>query len=327
MKPTTSDVINELTLAEAAAWLTRLQGDERTASTEAAFKDWLSTSPAHGRAFARVSDVWDLLPGALEPVDRGTERRQSAPRRRVRERRRYQWLVATAAAALLLVTVGVVRVLLPTDRTYETAVGEQRTVVLDDQTRVTLNTGTRLVVKYSRSERHILLEDGEAVFHVAKNPRRPFVVETSLTQVVALGTVFDVRRHPQHVDVTLLEGKVWVAARTAAPGQSAVSTVLSPGERLVMRNDGGHALDRPDIEAAMAWQHGQIYFDDSTLADAIAELNRYGGEPIRVSDPALAALRISGVFSLQDPAQFATAVASLHGLHVVRDGGALTLAR
>jgi len=326
MKPTTSDVINELTLAEAAAWLTRLQGGERTASTEAAFKDWLSTSPTHARAFARVSDVWDLIPGALEPVDLGMERQQSTPRRRVRERR-YQWLVATAAAVLLLATVGVVRVLLLTDRTYETAVGEQRTVVLDDQTRVTLNTGTRLVVKYSRSERHILLTDGEAVFHVAKNPRRPFVVETGLTQVVALGTVFDVRRHPQHVDVTLLEGKVWVAAHAVAPGQSAISTVLSPGERLVMRNDGGHALDRPDIEAAMAWQHGQIYFDDNTLADAIAELNRYGGEPIRINDPALATLRISGVFSLHDPAQFATAVASLHGLHVVRNAGALTLAR
>lgn len=325
MKPTTCAVINELTLAEAAAWLTRLQESERSAATEAAFKEWLSASPTHARAFTRVNDVWELIPGALAPAQQPHAPR--APRRHRMRERRTPWLAAAACVVALLTVAGVVRTLTPTDRTYQTALGEQRTVVLDDQTRVTLNTGTRLVVAYRRSERRILLEHGEALFHVAKNPHRPFVVQTGDEQVLALGTVFDVRRDPQRVDVTLLEGKVWIGAQAASPGQAALSTVLAPGERLVMRADGSHELDRPDIEATMAWQHGQIYFDDTTLSDAVAELNRYGGERIRIANPALAALHVSGVFSVHDPEQFATAVASLHGLRIARDGGTLVLAR
>lgn len=325
MKPTNSDVISELTLAEAAAWLTRLQESERTAATEAAFKEWLSVSPAPARAFTRVNDVWELIPGALAPVQRA--RKPHAPRRhRIRKRRRAPWLAAAACAAVLLGVAGIVRMLLPNDRTYQTAIGEQRTIVLDDQTSVMLNTDTRLVVAYRRSERRILLERGEALFHVAMNPNRPFVVQTGEEQVVDLGTVFDVRHDPQRVAVTLLEGTVWVS-RAAAPSQTALSTVLVPGQRLVMRADGSHALDRPDIVATMAWQHGQIYFDDTTLPDAVAEFNRYGGEQIHINNPALAALHVSGVFSVHDPAQFVTAVASLHGLRIVRDDRTLILTR
>lgn len=325
MKPTTSDVINELTLAEAAAWLTRLQEFERTPATEAAFKEWLSADPAHARAFTRINDVWELIPGALAPVQ--PLHVQPAPRRHHMRERRVPWLAVAACAVVVLATAGIVYTLRPVDRMYQTAVGEQRTVVLDDHTRVTLDTDTRLVVEYRKSERRIVFERGEALFQVTMNPRRPFVVQTGGEQVVDLGTVFDVRRDPEHVAVTLLEGKVWIGAKAASPDQSAVSTVLTPGERLVMRADGSHVLDRPDIEAALAWRHGQIYFDDITLSGAIAELNRYGGEQIRIANPALAPLRVSGVFSVHDPAQFATAVASLHDLRLVRDGGTLVLAR
>lgn len=325
MKSTTSDVINGLTLAEAAAWLTRLQESERTVATEAAFKEWLSADPAHARAFTRINDVWELIPGALAPMQQ--LRLQPARRRHRMRERRTPWLAAAACALVVLTAAGIVHMFRPVDRTYQTAVGEQRTVVLDDLTRVTLDTNTRLVVEYRRSERRVVFEHGEALFHVTTNPHRPFVVQTGDEQVVDLGTVFDVRRDPQRVAVTLLEGKVWVGAQAAAPGQSALSTVLAPGERLVIRADGSHAFDRPDIEAAMAWRRGQIYFDDTTLPDAIAELNRYGGEQIRIANPALAQLHVSGVFSVHDPAQFATAVASLHDLRLVRDGGTLVLAR
>lgn len=88
--------------------------------------------------------------------------------------------------------------------------------------------------------------------------------------------------------------------------------MLIPGERLTLRVDGTHVLDRPNLEQGTAWQHGQVYFDDATLADAVAELNRYGGPSIRIADPALGGLRVSGVFSVRDPAQFASAVAALH---------------
>lgn len=321
MKPT-SEVIDELTLAEASAWLTRLQDSGRTASAEAAFKEWLSANPAHARAFTRVNDVWEIIPGAAA---------LGQPPRTVRYRRAHRartpWLAAAACAALVLIAVGIVHTLVPTARTYQTAPGVQKTVVLADHTRVTLNTDTRLLVEYRGSERRVVLERGEALFHVKENAQRPFVVKTGTAQIVDLGTVFDVRHYSPTVAVTLLEGKVWVGAKAARPGQPALSTVLVPGERLTLRADGTHVLERPDIQQALAWRHGQVYFDDTTLSDAVADLNRYGGTPIRISDPALGDLRISGVFSVHDPAEFALAVASLHNLRTGHRGNAIVLMR
>lgn len=322
MKPT-SEVIDELTLAEASAWLTRLQDSGRTAAAEAAFKEWLAASPAHARAFTRANDVWELIPGAMATA---AYRPRTADRRHARPRR-TPWLVAAACAALLLVTAGVVRVLLPANQTYQTAAGAQKTVVLADHTRITLNTDTRLVVEYRKGERRVQLERGEALFHVTENPQRPFIVQTGDAQIVDLGTVFDVRHDSRRVAVTLLEGKVWVGARNAPPGQSAPSVVLTLGERLTIAANGTHTLDRPNLEEAVAWQHGQVYFDDTTLADAVAELDRYGGVRIRIADPALSNLRVSGVFSVRDPAQFASAVASLHDLHAARSGRVIVLKR
>lgn len=321
MKPT-SEVIDELTLAEASAWLTRLQDSGRTAAAEAAFKEWLSANPAHARAFTRVNDVWELLPGAIAPFHR-----PEAARHHHARARRTPWLAAAACATLLLVTAGFVRMLLPADQTYQTAAGAQKTIMLDDHTRVTLNTDTKLVVEYRKNERRVLLERGEALFHVTENPQRPFILQTGNTQVVDLGTVFDVSHYSQRIAVMLMEGKIWVGTRTAPPGQSAPSNVLAPGERLTIHADGKRVLDRPNLEEALAWQRGQVYFDDTTLADAAAELNRYGGMQIQIADPVLGNLRVSGVFSVRDPAQFASAVASLHDLRAARQGDAIVLKR
>jgi transmembrane sensor len=324
MKSNASDVINELTLAEAAAWLTRLQESGRTQAIEAAFKEWLAASPAHARAFTRVNDVWELIPGAIKPAHRPREVRNA----RTRAGRRTRRFVAAGCVALLLLlaVVSVVR-FLPADRTYQTAIGAQQTVMLDDNTRVTLNTDTRLTVEYRANERRILLERGEALFEVAKNPQRPFVVQTGDEQVVALGTTFDVRRDPTRLEVVLLEGKVEIGKHGALPDATARKTVLKPGERFIMVAGNEPVLDRPEIAGALAWQHGQVYFDDTALSDAVAELNRYGNTRIRFADPAIASLRVSGVFSTRDPAQFAAAVASLHGLRLAHKDASLELTR
>lgn len=326
MKSTTSEVITELTLAEAAAWLTRLQEPGRTVATEAAFKEWLARDPAHANAFTRVSEIWELLPSA----NALPSKRRSARTLRTTSPGGWWHPVWTAAAicvGIFLAAAGYFYSLAPVSHAFETAVGEQRTVVLDDQTSVTLNTNTRFVVTYGRSERKVSLEHGEALFRVINDPNRPFVVKTGDEQVMDLGTIFDVRKEPQSVAVTLLEGKVWVRSNSMAASQAPFSAALGPGERVVMHADGSHVVDRPDLAASTAWQHGQIILDDTTLLDAVAEFNRYGGEQLRIADPALAGLHVSGVFSLHDPGQFATAVASLKGLKVMRDGKTLVITR
>jgi transmembrane sensor len=224
---------------------------------------------------------------------------------------------------------------------YGTGVGEQQRVMLGDGTRMTLNTDTHLSVDLGSSQRTVDMRDGEALFEVAKDPRRPFVVRAAGTSVVAHGTAFSVRLTPQGaaggpaLTVTLLEGHVSVE-RAAGEAASALAPSaprqMQPGERLRLTRspDGAPATqaDRPNLESAVAWQHSEAAFDDVSLADAVAEMNRYNRTPIVLLQPQrLGELRVSVLYRTGDSAGFARAVADLHGLSLQERQGRLELAK
>jgi transmembrane sensor len=314
-----SRIAEEIALAEASAWLARLQSTVRTPAAEAGFKTWLAADPTHARAFARVTDTWDIIPGAA------LLSRASVS---ARPRSKRMPIAIAACAALLAMVVGLAS-WLPRDPVYRTAVGEQQTITLADGTRITLNTDSRLVVSYDAAQRRVRLTHGEALFEVAKRPQWPFVVQAGDEQVKALGTTFVVRRDPDRLAVSLIEGRVEVTRHAAMLVPGPVDPlVLSPGERVTLHADGAvRTLDRPRVEAMTAWRRGEVMFDDVALADAVAELNRYGGTRVHVRDPALQQLRVSGVFSTRDPAEFARAIAQLHHLHIDGSGADVTIMR
>jgi Fe2+-dicitrate sensor, membrane component len=194
---TDHEIFEDLVLAEASAWLARLQGSSRTAAAEAAFKAWVAEDVVHARAFARVTETWDIIPGAAQ-LNNVQAIARTRPRRRVLE--------ALAACLLLAAIGGGVTLYKLRDPVYQTMVGGQQTVMLDDGTRITLNTDTRLTVAYSKTERRIVLNHGEAIFKDTENPHRPFIVQAGDRRVRALGTAFDVRSDPRLLEVTLMEG-------------------------------------------------------------------------------------------------------------------------
>lgn len=314
------EIIEDLKLAEASAWLARLQGAQRTAEAEDAFRAWLAESSAHARAFARVTDTWELIPGAQQLAER--------PQRRPARRRPLRLVLAAAAVLLVVLGVGSAWWLLRPP-VYQTVAGEQKTVVLEDGTRMILNTDTRVVVDYHKGQRDVRLDHGEALFEVAHNAERPFVVHVGERQVRALGTVFDVRGDSDHLTVALFKGSVRISHSGNAPPEAplARAVVLAPGERLTLHPGAKAVVDHPDMAQIDAWRRGLVMFDNASLAQAIAELNRYGGTPVRIADPTLADLRVSGVFSTGDPAEFASAVARLHGLEVARTKQAVVIRR
>ena len=205
--------------AEAAAWIVRLHGPYRSPELEAAFRDWLAAHPENGKQFERVTEVWDA--GSSVPVP-------SAPRL---ARWKESASQRTRAAAVVLVICGLVgwgvwRAW--ADPTYTTGIGEQRIVRLDDGTRLSLNSGTRVRIAYDDSERRVELESGEAYFEVAHNPARPFIVTAGNHQVTALGTVFVVRYEAAQTAVTLLEGKVAVLLVPDSKSLTGNSAVTNP---------------------------------------------------------------------------------------------------
>lgn len=309
--------------AEAAMWLARLQGDARTPAREAAFKDWLAADPAHQSAFEKATDIWAALPGAAQLLDAPAPRAATVVP--IRGRRWPVVQLALAASVVLAIGLGLF-MMLARPAAYSTAVGEQKVATLEDGSRIALNTDSSVEVRYNPAERLVELDRGEAMFEVAHNAARPFIVRAGDKQVRAVGTSFVVRREGETVIVTLLQGKVAVTdIRPAAVKPP--TTYLNPGDRLRAPVEGPAQIDAQPADVATAWRRGQAMFADTPLADAVTELNRYGGPRLVVDDPRLAGLRISGVFATNDTGEFARAVAALHGLRVEQAGQTMRIVR
>ncbi|MBV6416949.1 MAG: Protein FecR [Steroidobacteraceae bacterium] len=285
--------------AEAAAWLARLRSEERGPADEAGFRAWLTHDARHAQAFERVSEVWEAT-GSLGRHAGRDHRPLRAVNRRA--------LVLGGAGALASIA-GVSVWQLAGGESYRTRVGEQRRIALDDGSSVTLDTHTRIRVAFTRQQRQIELIEGRAYFEVATDPLRPFRVQAGVRQVIAVGTAFDVFRRDDEVTVALIEGRVAVQPVVDAP-QSA-TRMLSAGERIVFEGSGRVVQDQPNLNEVTAWQTGRAVFDDRSLAEAVAEMNRYTRRPLVIADAALAAMHISGVYGTGDPEAFARSVCEL----------------
>lgn len=299
---------------EAAAWVARLQRRDRDIDTDEALQRWLASDPEHAREFDKATLVWEALGGIATVEPR--------PARRV-----VAGLAIAASLAVAVVGTLLARPFLfaPT-RAYATAVGQQMVVSLDDGTRLTLNTDTRLKVRFTPKRRVVDLERGEAMFEVAKNPARPFDVRSSNRLVTALGTAFTVYRSKQDLSVMLMEGRVSITPlsgpeRRASPD----GFTLRPGEQWSVSSSRISPVSAVQVAKALAWRDHRIVMDSTPLADAIAQMNRYSDLQIVLTDRRVAGLPVSGVFRSGDNDAFAHAVADLHSLTLSRQGDQLRL--
>jgi transmembrane sensor len=200
-------------------------------------------------------------------------------------------------------------------------------------------------VDFAASQRTVDVGSGEAFFEVAKDARRPFVVRIAGSEVVAVGTAFSVRYAPAaapHADdrlvVTLVEGQVKVRPADHRIGDALAPTqavMMKAGDRLLLDRPSRDAaaavalkVDRPDVERVMAWKRSEAVFDETSLKDAVAEMNRYDRTPIVLLDGLDASdLRVSGQYRTSDSVGFASAVAALHGLSLHEQAGRLELTK
>lgn len=320
---------------EAAVWIARLHAPDRTLQVERGFRRWLAGSPSRAHAFETVSAGWELA---------GMLQRKPFPRLSRWQRAGFRegfWRASAAVAGIATLAVAAALVFYFHDRGVATGVGEQRVVTLEDGTRITLNTATRIVADYDQRQRRVELKGGEALFEVAKKDASwPFVVLVGHRTITALGTSFVVRADATGTSVVLVEGKVVVAAadapkpgaakqpQTNQPGANQ-PRVLTPGQRLKFSNDRPGAqppvIDRPALEKVTAWRWGQIELEDTELQVAVDEMNRYSQVKLSVASPEARRIKINGIFRTGDTANFAAALAATYGLTVVTTQDAIVL--
>ena len=316
MSGLTRKVLAAKSVEEAAAyWAMRLASPACSPSDRGAFEAWRGEKPTHAEAYRRVTNALMEVdrhlghPALLALGERVLAETEKAPR---------QWLrsAAIGVAAALALTVGVathfeVGVERPAEpavsaAAFETAVGERSTVTLPDGSTVVLNTASRVDLDYTPATRGLTLIAGQALFEVAKDPARPFVVTAGDRRIAALGTAFDVRVDKDvGVQVTLIEGRVSVAEiaalRPSRPNKTGQvepePLILIAGEQLIARAAEPAVVAAADVERVVSWRDGRLVFRDDPLSEAVKEINRYSHTQLYVhDDPRLKAIRISGVF-------------------------------
>lgn len=310
---------------QAAFWDARLRNPDCSAEDRRAFEAWRSAAPEHRRAFEDLQDVLDALRAHSGRPNLRAMRDEAL---RARPRRFARWFAIAAAALVLslgvwmlseMPTPGVRTVAAPSERIetaaaerlYETNVGQTEIIHLEDGSSLTLNTQSRVLVHYTRARRELTLVRGEALFSVAHDPSRPFMVKAGNREVIAVGTEFSVRIDGPEVKVTLVEGRVNVERR-----DETVLSALMPGgrlkliagEELVAQGDGGARVTQASVEEALLWREGRIAFRDMPLTKAVAEMNRYSSDPIVISDPTMAQLKVNGVFRTGQMETFVSAI-------------------
>jgi transmembrane sensor len=189
---------------------------------------------------------------------------------------------------------------------YRTAIGELQTLPLPDGSTLTLSSDSAVAVTLSRRQRLIELVQGEAIFEVAKDKARPFVVDATGSRVTAVGTRFAVRRSADGLRVVVTEGTVRLQpGLDAMPGQA--ESLLHAGAVAVLDRHGVSIRAGSDSELArlLDWQSGHLSFRDTTLAAAAAEFNRFNRRKLRIGDDGVAALRIGGHFRWANVEAFA----------------------
>ncbi len=308
----------------AAFWFAKMRSDVVPRRDLARFNAWLDSDPANQRAYEGHKEFWDSLE-SIAGDDKVIELRREALATGQERRGRGWHLVALAASIAIVALCGLF--LFRFDATpvagsnavtanaedatiYRTNVGQRATVTLADGSVVELNTDSLVEVRYAGDRRDIRLLRGQALFRVAKDEARPFVVEAADQRITALGTEFDVRFRRGEVRVTLVEGRVTVERE--APQHAAVQmTELAPGQQLVARADQPATVAQTNVQQAVSWSTGRLIFNDEPLGEVIEEINRYSTRKILLEDPSLANLKVSGVFQ----------AGSMHGFVTALDAG------
>lgn len=387
--------VSSQVLDQAAEWFIDFSEGEVDAAGREEFNAWLRRSPEHVRAYLEVCAFWEdaeilkkqpvdmraLVARAqaeqnVFPLDSGArgEARAEAEARgenddgardgaaqgaspEVAQPSRHRRAVALAASVVLAMGIAGGGLWWYDQReTYTTAIGEQRSITLEDGSSIELNSRSRLKVRFRENERRVELLEGQALFTVAKNASRPFVVWSNEAAVRAVGTRFDVYRKPSGTVVTVIEGRVAVVPEHTADGAqdaeplreeqapkgsssaagAAGATASTGARRELLLSAGEQVVITPikvgipkpaNVAMVTAWTEQKLVFEATPLVDVVQEFNRYNRQQITIRDPELYNVHVTGVFPSTDSGRMIEFLRQRFDVSVNRAGDEIEIAR
>jgi len=317
------------TLAIAADWHVR-RAAGLTPAEQAEFDAWLATDQRHAVA-------WREVDATLATLDQVVATGQAATMVRELARRRRRRAAVVGATLALAACVLLLFALSPRSAAPAVPAASAAPVIvratdrqLEDGSRVTVQPDAAIAVRYSAARREVQLLQGEALFTVEPDPARPFVVIADQVEVRAIGTAFAVRTGARAVAVLVTAGQVTVAPTEAGSGPvvagGTTPIVVEAGRELALTLSAGAwdqaarpaRLSEEEINRRLAWRQPRMHLAGTTLADAVAALNRENRVQIVIADPLLRRLQLTGVYRLDDAEGFVRLLETHFGASIER---------
>ena len=311
--------MNRQRLAQAADWLD--QENELSEQQHTLFLAWMN-DPENAAAYQQMKAVMssDVLETAFT---------SSAQRRDVSIQKQPVKYMSHLAMAATVACLGVLvyfisaqqpeqpnpTVIVASPNVYqlelESPLAQRSSKVLIDGTQSHLNANSAVKIQQNTAQRHALLISGQVYFDVAKDPDRPFVIDVGQATVTVLGTAFDIDYSASLTTISVYEGHVQVTAGKRIN--------LTAGQTLKITNDDVRLERDGHLGMLPSWRSGWLEANDLPLAQVVEKLQRYLTKPVELSSPELKNIPIVGRFSLDDPKQALTLLASAHQLALVSE--------
>jgi len=297
---------------EASIWLVRLDDGNLSAQSKKELRAWLSADERHQIALIAMADIWNDMDEILVMIndEDSSENVSIWPMLTPI----FKPVMLAASVSFLTLFIWLAMPLDVQKNSYVTLVGQQMDATFDDGSIIHLNTNSHIETEFSDEKRIIKLIKGEALFEVAHDPKRPFIVYAGDRLVQAIGTKFVVHLKTGNIQVTVTDGKVKmskVALDTKLTDIKALDNTriqkddvyITKGEKVLVSSNQAPKLThiKPEgIKRELSWLNGKLVFENEELFDVIEEVNRYVDIDIVLKDPSLHKIRISGRFDVGD---------------------------
>ncbi len=301
---------------QALEWFTRLEDTPVKASVQLEFLNWCAENPENKQAYDKISELWgsEVFVQALKIEEQRINHNKPVKARR--------FMPGLAIAATLLIGVwGIFQsnMLQRLSADQYTTVGQQHTMILSDGSSVILDTDSAISVSYNQHSRNVTLLAGRAFFNVLPDTHRPFIVNTDEERIRVVGTRFTVNSETNK-PLTVQQGKV-----AYRPNNSNNEITVIAGEHLQKIQNLPDVIKTDPSTSVFAWTDGRIKFDNQSLAEIIAEIDRYQPGLILISKPSLTSIRVSGNYKLKNADKIITALAKVTGAKVIQLSNYLTV--
>lgn len=304
--------MNDELIDSATQWYVLLRSGQATAQDWQRYHQWRAADPRHDALCRQLETRLGVfqVPQAQGVSGKVVQQALEAPSSR---RQVLQIALAGAGVAVGAVLLAKPMGLPELTADVRTGTGERRTVTLDDGSELLLNAQSAADIQFDPQRRLVRLREGELLAKVASDRLRPFLIQTDQARLRAYGNRFLVREREGQGQVVALNGAVEI------DGQNGERLQLAAGHEVHYDRTGFGPM-QASSSGATAWVDGFLQVRDRPLAEVIDALRPYHQGVLRL-DPAVAELRVSGLYRLDNPQQILDTLARTLPIHITRRTG------